>query len=86
MVRLNFQVYTVDPNRKDTIGPDTQNALRIITQRPGLCQHQELVLDCFASELQLRGNIAVSQPHFVNGAILCWNGEVTLFLLENFRV
>lgn len=85
MVRLNLQIYTVDPNRKDTIGPDTQNVFRIITQGPRLGQ-QGLVLDCFASELQLRGNTAISQPHFVSGAILCWNGEVTLFLLEDFHV
>lgn len=31
----------------------------------------------FASELLLRGNSPVFQPHEEDGDIFCWNGEVT---------
>jgi len=78
----------VGANRKDGIGPDTHGAFRITAPWSGPEQHQ-LVLDCFASELQLRGNTAVSQPHFVDGTVLCWNGEVSRwrsFFIKDFYV
>ena len=35
-----------------------------------------LSLAFFASELRLRGNRPVVQPHKQDGDVLCWNGEV----------
>jgi hypothetical protein len=36
-------------------------------------------LDFFASELCLRGDAPVAQPHVSeNGDVLCWNGEVCI--------
>lgn len=41
-------------------------------------------LTFFASELRLRGDAYISQPHKdEQGNILCWNGEVSLFLITN---
>jgi hypothetical protein len=37
-----------------------------------------LVLDFFASELRLRGDAPVIQPHEKQGDVLCWNGEVSM--------
>ncbi|THU94866.1 hypothetical protein K435DRAFT_966719 [Dendrothele bispora CBS 962.96] len=36
-----------------------------------------LQLEFFSSELRLRGNLPVIQPHQRNGNVLCWNGEIT---------
>jgi hypothetical protein len=37
-----------------------------------------LVLEFFASELRLRGQALIVQPHVMDGDVLCWNGEVYL--------
>ena len=38
---------------------------------------KDVEFDFFASELRLRGDEPVAQPHHdVAGNILCWNGEV----------
>jgi hypothetical protein len=39
-----------------------------------------LLLDFFASELRLRGNEEVVQPHEHAGDIFCWNGEVSAII------
>ncbi|KAF9454906.1 hypothetical protein P691DRAFT_799912 [Macrolepiota fuliginosa MF-IS2] len=61
-----------------TRGPDRQNGIRtVISPQPFAASgQQDLILDCFASELQLRGKAAITQPHAQNGTILCWNGEI----------
>ncbi|KAF8898510.1 asparagine synthase-domain-containing protein [Infundibulicybe gibba] len=69
-------------------GPDAQKAYQIqlnhdsdthswapTSGAPGN-QHENLVLDFFVSELQLRGGDRVVQPHEQDGDILCWNGEI----------
>ncbi|KAJ7130103.1 asparagine synthase-domain-containing protein [Mycena crocata] len=56
-------------------GPDSQDTRRIsVTDSDGL--QDEVILDLFASELRLRGNHLVVQPHEQDGNIFCWNGEV----------
>jgi asparagine synthetase B (glutamine-hydrolysing) len=40
-----------------------------------------LHLELYASELRLRGNSSIVQPHVQDGNILCWNGEVDLFYM-----
>ncbi len=37
---------------------------------------QHLLVDFYASELRLRGDAEVVQPHVKDQNILCWNGEV----------
>lgn len=60
-------------------GPDNQNIVRIecpsssSTRNPR--QSGSLTLECYASELQLRGSMAVVQPHIQNETVFCWNGE-----------
>ncbi|KAI9057153.1 hypothetical protein FKP32DRAFT_1638527 [Trametes sanguinea] len=50
-------------------GPDAQQTLRIDVER--------IQLQFCASELRLRGDSFVQQPHIdAGGNILCWNGEV----------
>ncbi|KAF8559283.1 hypothetical protein OG21DRAFT_1493211 [Imleria badia] len=34
------------------------------------------ILELYASELRLRGNVPIVQPHMGGGDVLCWNGEV----------
>jgi hypothetical protein len=36
-----------------------------------------LVLDFFVSELRLRGDAPIVQPHEKDGNVFCWNGEVS---------
>lgn len=52
--------------------PCTHDATSEITNN--LLPH--LTLAFFASELRLRGNRPVVQPHKQDGDVLCWNGEV----------
>ncbi|KAH7920081.1 hypothetical protein BV22DRAFT_1074525 [Leucogyrophana mollusca] len=54
-------------------GPDAQRSLVISVNETN--QHG-LDLDFFASELRLRGDAPVVQPHEQEGDVLCWNGEV----------
>ncbi|KAL6304254.1 asparagine synthase-domain-containing protein [Sparassis latifolia] len=50
-------------------GPDAQETVHITVQR--------IALTFFASELRLRGEAAVAQPHIdPDGNVLCWNGEI----------
>ncbi|KAJ7139868.1 asparagine synthase-domain-containing protein [Mycena epipterygia] len=54
-------------------GPDSQDTRHVsVTGSDG----PNLALDFFASELRLRGNKPVVQPHEQDGNIFCWNGEV----------
>ncbi|KAJ7462632.1 asparagine synthase-domain-containing protein [Mycena galericulata] len=56
-------------------GPDSQDTRRVlVTDSDGL--HHAVVLDLFASELRLRGNHPIVQPHEQNNNIFCWNGEI----------
>ena len=59
------------------IGPDAQQTCSKIL-RPDSSEGDELQLRFFASELQLRGNQAVVQPHQEGGDVFCWNGEVCM--------
>lgn len=64
-------------------GPDAQNTHSILLSA-SVAQdtpiQRELKLDFFASELRLRGDEPVVQPHANDkGDVLCWNGEVYLF-------
>ena len=55
-------------------GPDAQYRHQTtLNSGGGVTVH----LDFFVSELRLRGNAPVVQPHVHgNGNVLCWNGEV----------
>ncbi|KAA1468623.1 hypothetical protein DENSPDRAFT_833998 [Dentipellis sp. KUC8613] len=55
-------------------GPDAQQVRRLTIEE----QQQKLHVDFFASELRLRGDAPVVQPHVdkERGDILCWNGEI----------
>ncbi|KAG6381366.1 hypothetical protein JVT61DRAFT_5780 [Boletus reticuloceps] len=64
-----------------TRGPDAQHAMSIsFPLRSALCSSSEIsgrcILEFYASELRLRGNIPIVQPHTESGDVLCWNGEV----------
>ncbi|KAF9243921.1 asparagine synthase-domain-containing protein [Melanogaster broomeanus] len=37
---------------------------------------KDLILELYASELRLRGDAPIVQPHVQGGDVLCWNGEV----------
>lgn len=51
-------------------GPDAQDTVQM--------KHGRASLTFFGSELRLRGDQYISQPHRDNqGNILCWNGEVS---------
>ena len=54
------------------IGPDVQRGHQMTL----IGQEATVYLDFFASELCLRGNAPVAQPHLHEGNVLCWNGEV----------
>ncbi|KZP32325.1 hypothetical protein FIBSPDRAFT_1020784 [Athelia psychrophila] len=65
-------------------GPDAQNSCEVNVQHE--CSSQDLhvssetargiCLDLFASELRLRGEFPVVQPHQIGSNLFCWNGEV----------
>jgi len=70
-----------------SLGPDAQSSCRVkldIGQcgsddtafSRGVNAFQQLVVDFYASELRLRGDADVVQPHVKDQNILCWNGEV----------
>ena len=60
-------------------GPDAQRGHQITLKSD---QEATVYLDFFASELRLRGNAPVAQPHIhESGNVLCWNGEVRNRLL-----
>ncbi|KAI0321107.1 asparagine synthase-domain-containing protein [Amylostereum chailletii] len=56
-------------------GPDSQRIERLDIQNSS---SRSFKLECFASELLLRGDRAIVQPHIhpETGDILCWNGEI----------
>lgn len=55
--------------QKEFAGPDAQETMRIAVENH--------TLSFFASELRLRGDAYIAQPHRDDdGNILCWNGEV----------
>lgn len=76
-----------------SLGPDAQGNHRIhITTSTPISQgisHQiahntgrvRFEVDFYASELRLRGDSPIFQPHVQRGNILCWNGEVFIPLL-----
>ena len=56
-------------------GPDVQRDHQITLKSN---REATVYLDFFASELRLRGNAPVAQPHTHEcGNVLCWNGEVS---------
>lgn len=69
-----------------TRGPDAQGShhVRVHGTRSGEAQAPSLSETCgpaldlefFASELRLRGDAPIVQPHQQDGDIFCWNGEV----------
>lgn len=67
---------------RTALGPDSQKTIRVNCSSPpsagcsGRCPG--LVLECFASELQLRGTATVAQPHIQDEIIFCWNGEESI--------
>ncbi|KAH0590489.1 hypothetical protein H2248_000636 [Termitomyces sp. 'cryptogamus'] len=56
-------------------GPDSQGHHKTIIAPDG-AGSQTLILDFYASELRLRGNDPIEQPHQKDGDVLCWNGEI----------
>ncbi|KAH0838478.1 asparagine synthase-domain-containing protein [Lanmaoa asiatica] len=44
------------------------------------------ILEFYASELRLRGNAPIVQPHMEGGDVLCWNGEVRQSVMNVIRV
>ncbi|KAI9454864.1 asparagine synthase-domain-containing protein [Lactarius psammicola] len=55
-------------------GPDVQRDHQITLKSD---RETTVYLDFFASELRLRGNAPVAQPHTdESGNVLCWNGEI----------
>ncbi|KAG6861214.1 hypothetical protein C0995_002563 [Termitomyces sp. Mi166 len=56
-------------------GPDSQGHYKA-TILPDVTGSQTFVLDFYASELRLRGDGTVEQPHQKDGDVLCWNGEI----------
>lgn len=68
------------------IGPDAQNTHSMVLST-GVAQdaRRELKLEFFASELRLRGDEPVAQPHMDDkGDVLCWNGEVCQFFFREW--
>ncbi|KAF7972688.1 hypothetical protein HWV62_17250 [Athelia sp. TMB] len=64
-------------------GPDAQNVFKVHVQSESLPRDSHalngtngLCLDLYASELRLRGDLPVVQPHQVGSNVLCWNGEI----------
>jgi hypothetical protein len=59
------------------IGPDAQSTRHIrVVGDP----QTSINLQLFASELRLRGDVDIVQPHCtdrVDSDVLCWNGEVS---------
>lgn len=58
------------------LGPDSQGHYEV-TIVPEVAGLKTLVLDFYASELPLRGDGPVEQPHRKDGDVLCWNGEAS---------
>jgi hypothetical protein len=57
------------------LGPDAENGLQTVVQN----ENSSIEISFFASELLLRGNSMVVQPHHdAQGNVFCWNGEVCM--------
>ena len=54
-------------------GPDASTLHTVMLPSSG---EPQLQLRLFASELWLRGETPVTQPHIEGDDVLCWNGEV----------
>lgn len=57
-------------------GPDAQNEHRICIQGHRESPKSTISISFVASELRLRGESFITQPHLKAGNILCWNGEI----------
>lgn len=58
------------------LGPDAQDSVHI--------HEQNIKLTFFGSELRLRGDESIIQPHRdLDGNVMCWNGEVCLKFLHD---
>ncbi|KAK7463808.1 hypothetical protein VKT23_007146 [Stygiomarasmius scandens] len=63
-------------------GPDAQSSCFRYpspsrSRNPLQCEGvKDLRMEFFSSELRLRGNFPVVQPHQKDGNVLCWNGEI----------
>jgi len=72
--------FIIHQNFEFFLGPDAQTSCwlksSIEKQSGPLYSDVHLHLELHASELRLRGNSPVVQPHMKDGNILCWNGEV----------
>ncbi|KAF9229524.1 hypothetical protein BS17DRAFT_26002 [Gyrodon lividus] len=55
-------------------GPDAQQTKTICLS--SCCATGNHILELYASELRLRGDAPIVQPHAQGGDVLCWNGEV----------
>ncbi|KAH7883785.1 asparagine synthase-domain-containing protein [Phlebopus sp. FC_14] len=78
-----FERLSVDlRNANAARGPDAQRSLKRRLQsfcsKCSTAEHErcQVAVEFFASELRLRGNAPVVQPHQQEGDVLCWNGEV----------
>ena len=65
------------------VGPDAGHATSVTfpIRSAGSCGTESAIsrghiLELYASELRLRGNVPIVQPHIGGGDVLCWNGEV----------
>lgn len=60
-------------------GPDAQRRLELDLESTNVNSSLAGVsLSFFASELLLRGDSMVVQPHHDDGHVFCWNGEVCM--------
>jgi hypothetical protein len=48
-----------------------------VTGRPTTRDEFGINVEFFASELRLRGDAPIVQPHEKDGDVFCWNGEVS---------
>ncbi|KAF5337217.1 hypothetical protein D9611_003371 [Ephemerocybe angulata] len=57
-------------------GPDRQSSIVRRISDPQDLKRPVRTAEFYGSELRLRGEAAIQQPHELNGNILCWNGEI----------
>ncbi|KAG5639367.1 hypothetical protein H0H81_003511 [Sphagnurus paluster] len=67
-------------NANSTRGPDSQGLYRASVacapDSPSPTTPHAFSLEFYASELRLRGDRIIVQPHEKDGDVLCWNGEI----------
>lgn len=84
--QISYQNLYPSNSHRSGVGPDAQGFYRVIVS-PNVDERQSpLLLEFFASELRLRGEASVVQPHEKEGDVLCWNGEVFSPLHDIFHV